>query len=57
MFRGAQATIEREHDNPERFREMGVEVFFGTDILTRHLRLLLKMWKTEKRLPSTAKNL
>ena len=27
--RGAQATIEQEHDNPERFREMGVEVFFG----------------------------
>ena len=27
--RGAQATIEQEHDNPERFREMGVKVFFG----------------------------
>ena len=27
--RGAQATIEQEHDNPERFREMGVEVLFG----------------------------
>lgn len=27
--REAQATIEREHDNPERFREMGVKVFFG----------------------------
>ncbi len=27
--RGAQHTIEREHDNPERFREMGVAVIFG----------------------------
>lgn len=27
--RGAQHTIEHEHDNPERFREMGVEVIFG----------------------------
>ena len=27
--RRAQHTIEREHDNPDRFREMGVEVFFG----------------------------
>ena len=25
----AQKTIEEEHDNPERFREMGVEVIFG----------------------------
>ncbi|MBI1924208.1 FAD-dependent oxidoreductase, partial [Candidatus Poribacteria bacterium] len=27
--RGAQHTIESEHDNPERFREMGVDVIFG----------------------------
>ena len=27
--REAQRTIEHEHDNPERFREMGVEVIFG----------------------------
>ena len=25
----AQQTIEKEHDNPERFREMGVDVIFG----------------------------
>lgn len=25
----AQRTIEKEHDNPERFREMGVDVIFG----------------------------
>lgn len=28
--RSAQETIEREHDNPERFRDMGVEVIFGS---------------------------
>ena len=28
--RNAQGTIEREHDNPERFREMGVDVIFGS---------------------------
>ena len=27
--RGTQHTIEEEHDNPERFREMGVDVIFG----------------------------
>ena len=27
--RSTQHTIEREHDNPERFREMGVDVIFG----------------------------
>jgi len=27
--RGAQETIEQEHDNPERFREMGVDLIFG----------------------------
>lgn len=27
--RSTQQTIEREHDNPERFREMGVNVIFG----------------------------
>lgn len=27
--RGTQRTIEAEHDNPERFREMGVDVIFG----------------------------
>ncbi len=27
--RSTQHTIEREHDNPERFREMGVNVIFG----------------------------
>ena len=27
--RGTQHTIEVEHDNPERFREMGVDVIFG----------------------------
>ena len=28
--RSAQGTIEREHDNPERFREMGVDVIIGS---------------------------
>ena len=28
--RSAQQTIEHEHDNPERFRDMGVEVIFGS---------------------------
>ena len=28
--RNAQGTIEREHDNPERFRKMGVDVIFGS---------------------------
>lgn len=28
--RSAQGTIEREHDNPERFRELGVDVIFGS---------------------------
>ncbi len=27
--RGTQHTIEEEHDNPERFREMGIDVIFG----------------------------
>ena len=27
--RGTQHAIEEEHDNPERFREMGVDVIFG----------------------------
>ena len=27
--RGTQHAIEKEHDNPERFREMGVDVIFG----------------------------
>ena len=29
FVRGTQHTIEQEHDNPERFREMGVNVIFG----------------------------
>ena len=28
--RNAEATIEREHDNPDRFRELGVDVIFGS---------------------------
>ena len=28
--RNAQGTIERDHDNPEQFREMGVDVIFGS---------------------------
>ena len=28
--RNTQGTIEHEHDNPERFREMGVDVIFGS---------------------------
>lgn len=28
-IRSAQDSIEKEHDNPERFREMGVDVIFG----------------------------
>lgn len=28
--RSAQGTIEREHDNPERFRELGVDIIFGS---------------------------